>query len=96
MRTVPVREPEWYGELIDRLGYREQSVRLQVYVHHLASRDDVVEWVKGTLLTDYQKRMPPALFERFLAEYRSRLLPQLRDTRPYFYPFKRILILGRL
>jgi len=44
---VPVREPEWYAQELDGWAL-PQSVRLQVYVHHLASRDDVVEWVKGT------------------------------------------------
>ena len=75
-----------------RARVAEQHVRLQVYAHRLARRDDVVEWVKGTLLTDYEKRLPPELFARFLARYRERLLPRLSDRRPYFYPFKRILI----
>ncbi len=87
----PVLPPEQYATLLNRLGYREQHVRLQVYTHYLASREDVVEWVKGTLLTDYQRRMPAELFARFLQEYRVRLLPHLDDTRPFFYPFKRIL-----
>jgi trans-aconitate 2-methyltransferase len=91
-----VRPPEWYAELLDRLGLADQHVRLQVYLHRLAARDDVVEWVKGTLLTDYQSRMPAPLFERFLATYRERLLPVLDDTRPYRYPFKRLLLWGRL
>jgi trans-aconitate 2-methyltransferase len=87
--------PETYARLLDRLGYREQHVRLQVYGHHLSSRDDVVEWVKGTLLTDYEQRLPARLFARFLERYRARLLPQLEDTRPFFYPFKRILFWAR-
>ena len=95
VRDVPVREPEWYAEELDRLGFGEQNVRLQVYVHHLGSRDDVVEWVKGTLLTDYQKRMPAALYDRFLARYREVLLPQISEARPYFYAFKRILMWAR-
>jgi trans-aconitate 2-methyltransferase len=70
-------------------------VRLQVYGHQLASRDEVVEWVKGTLLIDYQQRMPADLYDRFLQTYRARLLPRLADTRPYFYPFKRILFWAR-
>jgi trans-aconitate 2-methyltransferase len=94
-RQSPVRPPEWYAELVDRLGLEPQHVRLQVYLHHLAARDEVVEWVKGTLLTDYETRMPPALFEEFLATYRERLLPLLEDTRPYRYPFKRLLLWGR-
>jgi len=80
---------------LDRLGFEGLNVRLQVYVHHLESREGVVEWVKGSLLTDYEKRLPPELYQRFLERYRSALLPQLSETRPFFYPFKRILIWGR-
>ena len=94
-RTSPVQPPEWYAELLDRLGLADQHVRLQVYLHRLADRDEVIEWVRGTLLTDYQARMPPALFEEFLAAYRRRLLPLLEDTHPYRYPFKRLLLWGR-
>lgn len=94
-RAWPVQPPEWYAALLDRLAYREQHVRLQVYGHHLASRDEVVEWVKGTLLTDYQQRMTAPDFETFLAAYREQLLPQLEDTRPFFYAFKRVLIWAR-
>ena len=94
-RESPVRPPEWYAELLDRLGLAPQHVRLQVYLHQLAARDEVVEWVRGTLLTDYQARMPEELFEEFLAAYRARLLPQLEDSRPYRYPFKRLLFWGR-
>jgi trans-aconitate 2-methyltransferase len=94
-RESPVRAPEWYAELLDRLGLADQHVRLQVYLHRLTARDEVVEWVKGTLLTDYQSRLPAELFEAFLADYRDRLLPRLEDTRPYRYPFKRLLLWGR-
>ena len=72
-------------------GFSEQTVRLQVYGHRLASRDEVVEWVKGTLLTDYEKRLPAELYPRFLARYRERLFALLPDERPFFFPFKRIL-----
>jgi trans-aconitate 2-methyltransferase len=94
-RVSPVQAPEWYSELLDRLGLAPQHVRLQVYLHHLASRDDVVEWVKGTLLTDYESRMSPELFEEFLVRYRRRLLPHLEESRPYRYPFKRLLLWGQ-
>ena len=94
VRPTTILEPEAYATLLDRLGFAEQHVRLQVYGHKLESREAVVEWVKGTLLTDYQRRLPAELFDRFLARYRESLLAQLPDTRPYFYPFKRILVLG--
>lgn len=96
VRHVPVLEPEEYAALLHRLGFERQHVRLQVYGHLLAGAEDVVEWVRGTLLTDYQQRMEPAMFERFLAAYRERLLAALPRERPYFYPFKRTLMWGRL
>jgi trans-aconitate 2-methyltransferase len=94
VRQAPVLAPEDYATLLHRLGYQEQHVRLQVYTHLLESRDAVVEWVRGTLLTDYQRRLPAELWPRFLDRYRERLLPQLDDSRPYCYPFKRTLFWG--
>jgi trans-aconitate 2-methyltransferase len=96
VRYAPVLLPEQYAHLVDALGYREQQVRLQVYAHHLESRDQVVEWMKGSLLTDYEKRLSPELFARFLARYREVLMPRLPDTRPHFFPFKRILFWAAL
>jgi trans-aconitate 2-methyltransferase len=86
-----VLAPEAYAGLLDRLGFLEQNVRLQVYGHRLDSREGVVEWVKGSLLTDYEKRLPPELFARFVARYRQRLFAALPDQRPFFFTFKRIL-----
>lgn len=85
---------EAYALLLDRLGFARQHVRRQVYVHHLSARDDVVEWVRGSLLTDYQRRLTPELFAEFVERYRARLLPRLDDQRPYVYPFKRTLAWG--
>ena len=91
-----VLKPEEYAVLLNQFGYREQQVRLQVYGHLLDSREDVVEWVKGSLLTDYQRRMPADLFEKFLERYRNRLMSQLEDTRPYFLTYKRVLCWAKL
>jgi len=71
-------------------------VRVVVYTHLLGSREDVVEWVRGALLTEYQKRLAPPDWERFLQRYRQLLIPQLEDQRPYFYSYPRILIWGAL
>lgn len=95
-QTGAVLAPATYAELLDDLGFARQSVRLQVYGHHLGSRDDVVEWVRGSLLTAYESVLSPELFAAFRERYRARLLPALRDTRPHFYPFKRILLWARL
>jgi trans-aconitate 2-methyltransferase len=93
-RQWPVLAPEAYATLLHRLGFREQHVRLQVYAHELESREAVVEWVRGSLLTDYERRLPDELWPHFLERYQEGLLPQLEDARPFFYPFKRVLLWG--
>lgn len=87
---------ERYADLFHRLGYSEQHVRLQVYGHELASAGDVVEWVRGALLTHYQALLPAPRFDEFLAAYRARLHEALGDVRPYFYTYKRLLLHGSL
>ena len=91
-----VLAPGAYAELLHRLGYTDQHVRLQVYGMELASSDDVVEWVKGTTLTRFKQALPADRYEAFVDTYRTRLRDELADSRPYFYAFKRILFWGRL
>jgi len=94
-RPQPVLRPEAYSRLLYDSGLEDPIVRLIVYPHVLASRAEVVEWMKGTLLTEYARRLPAELFERFVAEYRARLLASLNDARPFFFPFNRILVWGQ-
>jgi trans-aconitate 2-methyltransferase len=94
-RTFSVLSPEEYATLLHDLGFVAQTVRLQVYGHVLESPEAVVEWVRGTLLTDYESRLPGPMYQEFVARYRARLHAALGDQRPYFYPFKRILLWGR-
>jgi trans-aconitate 2-methyltransferase len=94
VRAVPVMPPEWYAETLDALGFADLHIRLQVYGHHLEDSAGVIEWVKGTLLNDYKRKMTPDVYERYLEAYRERLLPQLSTRKPFFYPFKRILAWG--
>ena len=91
-----IESPEWYAEQLARLGFAEQHVRMQVYLHRLPGPEDVVEWVKGSLLTGYRNRLPTADYETFLADYRERLMAVLADERPYLYPFKRVLLWARM
>jgi trans-aconitate 2-methyltransferase len=90
-----VLAPEAYAELLDELGFGEQHVRLQVYVHHLPSSEDVLEWVKGTHLTYFRARLDDDLYDRYVERYRRRLLEEIGETQPYLYTFKRILMWGR-
>lgn len=91
-RSFGTLAPERYATLLNRLGMARQSVRLQVYAHVLACRDEIVEWVRGTTLTSYETALPAELFARFLELYRERLAAELEDARPFFYPFKRVLL----
>jgi len=78
--------------VLDELGFGDQHVRLQVYVHHLRSTREVVEWVKGTTLTRFKEPFGQEGWDRFVDLYRTRLLGVLGDRSPYLYPFKRILL----
>lgn len=87
-----VLPPEAYAALLDRLGFAEQRVRLEVYAHRLSERRDVVAWVEGTLLTAYRARLGEALYAAFVERYTERLLPHLGARDPYLFAFKRILV----
>ena len=101
VRVDPVAPPEDYSVLLAALGLRANSarpsphVRQQIYLHELERSLDVLQWVKGSLFTAYERRMPPALFVDFLARYEQRLLKELGEQTPYLYPFKRLLIWGQ-
>jgi len=94
-RVHSVQTPEAYARLLYRTGFPDPNVRLIVYPHVLASREAVVEWMKGTLLTEYARHLPDDRVADFVAAYRARLLPQLEASEPYFFPFKRILCWGQ-
>jgi len=87
---------EEYATLLFKLGFKEQKVFLRLYGHVLDRREEVIEWVKGTLLTHFQSRLTAAEYSKFLEEYQSRLFKMLADEKPFFYPFKRILLWARL
>lgn len=88
--------PEEYATLIFKLGFTEQKVLLKVYAHELENREAVVEWVKGTLLTRFKSRLSENDYQEFLRQYQSRLFKKIPDDKPFFYPFKRILIWAQL
>jgi trans-aconitate 2-methyltransferase len=94
-RPQPVLTPAAYARLLYRTGFTDQTVRLAVYPHLLESAGHMVEWMKGTLLTEYERRLTPELFVQFVSEYRARLLATLDDARPFFFPFNRILCWAR-
>jgi trans-aconitate 2-methyltransferase len=96
VRRTPVLAPERYAQLLHRLGYSAQHVRLQVYLHLLPDAGAVVDWVKGTLLTDYRRRLPDRVYEHFVTRYRELLATELPDQRAFPFPFNRLLLHGNL
>ena len=91
-RVSPILAPEDYATLLNRLGFKRQHVRLQIYGHTLPASADVVEWVKGTLLTDYERQLDATRFAEFIGEYRKQLLRDIGDDSPYFYTYRRVLM----
>jgi trans-aconitate 2-methyltransferase len=89
-----VLPPEAYAILLERLGYQEQHVRLQVYCHRMPAREAVVAWVQGSLLRPYTRLLSRDLYARFLVAYRQELLARLPDVRPFLFTVKRLLIWG--
>jgi trans-aconitate 2-methyltransferase len=90
-----VLAPEHYASVLDRLGYREQVVRLQIYGQRLPSREGIVAWVEGSLLSEYRRRLPADSFAEFLENYRTALFARVPDERPYFFTYRRILVQAR-
>ena len=86
---------ETYAQLVFNLGFTQQNVSLRVYDHVMDSREEVVEWVKGSMLTYFRSRLNEKDYERFVIEFRERLFQELADDRPFFYPFKRMILWAR-
>ncbi len=93
-RHDPLLPIDEYARVLYALGFRHPNVRMQTYGHELESAESVIEWVKGTLLTDYEKRLG-SRYPQFLSEYSKTLLPRLGNSRPFFYTYKRVLIFGK-
>ena len=97
-RFEAILTPEAYAALLDTLGFDEINARLQVYVHRLPDTASVIEWVKGTLLTQYRRDLGESKYEEFLVRYRNELLAELGDPAgdsPYTFLFRRILFYGQ-
>ncbi len=95
-RRGAILSAEEYAVLLHELGFARQVVLRRIYAHLLPGRDDVVEWFRGSLLTEYERLMPAEVYADFLATYRATLLPRLDDRRPYLLPFPRVLMWARL
>jgi trans-aconitate 2-methyltransferase len=95
-RRGAILEAEEYAVLLHELGFARQVVLRRIYAHLLPGREDVVEWFRGSLLTEYERLLPAEVYADFLATYRATLLPRLADRRPYLLPFPRLLMWAQL
>lgn len=89
---VRVLDPREYAEMLRRLGFERIDVRMYIYGHELPSRDGVVEWLEGSLLTAFGRRLEPGMFAAFVDRYRAVLHERVPDDRPFFYTYKRIFM----
>ncbi len=90
------RTPDWYSRQLHELGFAEQNVRMQVYPHVLPEARSVVEWFKGSGLAPYRERLAAEVYSDLVTEYERRVVERSGEGEPYFLPFNRILIWGRL
>ena len=93
--AVNVLAPETYAEILSSLA-TSVDVTLRVYLHELASSEELVEWMKGTALTRFRERLSGEDYDELVAEYRTRLLDRVGRRAPYLFTFKRILMYARV
>ncbi len=94
-RKTPVLAPEAYVRILKKAGMKVPASEYRTYYHQLASSAAIVEWVRGTLLTDYQRRMRPDIHDRFIARYTERLVKEVGDVAPYEFAFRRLFVTAR-
>jgi trans-aconitate 2-methyltransferase len=82
---------EAYSRLLDDLGFTEQHVRAQTYPARLPSRDDALEWLRGSGLTHYERTLDPDAYATLVGALRD----ALPDERPFRLTYVRVLIWGR-
>ena len=95
VQRFTVLSPAEYATLLDRLGFSRTHVRLQVYPHRLSEGAAVADFLGGSLLTGYSRRLSPARYRDFFAEYRRRVGEALGTGQPYLYAFERLLFWAR-
>src|SRR5918912_27100 len=81
-----------YSRLLDDLGFSEQHVRAQAYPARLPSRDEAIDWLRGSGLTHYERTLPADRYAQLVSELRE----SLPDERPFRLTYVRVLLWGRL
>lgn len=94
-RPAPVMPMEEYAQLLNDCGVTEMNVFTKLYAHPMPSAALVVEWVKGTYLTHFEKQMEPARYQEFLRDYAGEFTDRTGDG-AYLYTFKRLFLYARV
>jgi trans-aconitate 2-methyltransferase len=90
-RKVNVEKPETYFDLLSPSS-ASVDVWETKYLHVLEGDDPVLTWVSGTALRPFVQRLEGEERERFVRQYRARLLEAYprRDDGKTIFPFKRL------
>lgn len=95
VRKSPVLEPEQYVLALHGLGLEAPTARVQVYLHLLANRQALVDWMQGTTLTAYARRLDAGLQDRFVEAFARELAAAIPDAQPLPFSFRRVLFAAR-
>lgn len=87
--------PEQYYERLAGLGM-QVDLWETTYVHVLAGRNPVLEWMRGTALRPYLDALGPAETKDFLASYAEELRKAYppRTTGETLFPFRRLFVVA--
>jgi trans-aconitate 2-methyltransferase len=89
-RQSPVLSLEEYANLLYSNGGTAITVMEKIYPHVLESADAIADWMSGTGMRAYLKRLPPDLHDAFREQYRRKLRSRW-PSGPVFYPLRRML-----
>jgi trans-aconitate 2-methyltransferase len=96
VRMGSILPPTDYEHLLRPLC-RQVELWETTYWHVLSGDDPVIEWMKGTTLLPFMKRLDGAAAEHFLAAYRERLAAVYRRSPDgtTLFPFKRLFFVAQ-
>ena len=92
--NYPVLQPDEYAEVLYSLGASDIVAFEKVYPHLLLDGEAVFDWVAGTTMNAYLKRLPDNLQAAFKADVKAEVVRRYPDS-PAFFPFRRIFFAGR-
>jgi len=88
--VLPVHE---YAEALYRLGATDITAFEKIYPHVLKDGEAVFDWVAGTTMNAYLKRLPEKYQEQFRMAVKAEVVKRYPGS-PVFFPFRRIFFSG--